>query len=70
MSKTRSKQGIEEKWGDRSNVSKTIVNKALSEVWDIAPMGQWELAHLCLRLGRSKALSKYGGITPMFLRPL
>ena len=27
MSKTRSKQGIQEKWVDRSNVSKTIVNQ-------------------------------------------
>ena len=27
MSKTRSKQGIEEKWGDRSNVFKTIVKQ-------------------------------------------
>ena len=47
-----------------------FISKALREVLDIAPMGQWELAHLCLILGRSKALSKYGGITPMFLRPL
>ena len=70
MYKTRSKQGSEGKWGDHSNVSKTIVNKALSEVWDIAPMGQWELAHLCLRLGQSKALRKYGKIYPIFLRPL
>ena len=29
MSKTRSKQGIEEKWGDRSNVSSTIVNQGI-----------------------------------------
>ena len=29
MSKTRSKQDIEEKWGDRSNVSKTIVEQGL-----------------------------------------
>ena len=29
MSKTRSKQGIEEKGGDHSNVSKNIVNQGL-----------------------------------------
>ena len=27
ISKTRSKQGIEDKWGDCSNVSKAIVNQ-------------------------------------------
>ena len=30
MSKTRSKQGVEEKWGDRCNVSKTIVKQGFS----------------------------------------
>ena len=29
MSKTRLKQGSEDKWGDRSNVSKTIVKQGL-----------------------------------------
>ena len=29
MSKTRSKQGIEDKWGDQSNVSKTIVKQGI-----------------------------------------
>ena len=29
MSKTRSKQGIEEKWGDRSNVFKTIMKQGI-----------------------------------------
>ena len=29
MSKTRSKQGIEDKWGDRSNVSKTILRQGI-----------------------------------------
>ena len=29
MSKTMSKQGVEEKWGDRSNVSKTIMKQGI-----------------------------------------
>ena len=29
MSKTRSKQGVEEKWGNRSNVSKTILKQGI-----------------------------------------
>ena len=31
MSKTRLKQGIEDKWGDFSNVSKNIVNQVIEE---------------------------------------
>ena len=44
-------------------------SKALREVRNIAPMGKYELAHLCLRLGQSKALRRNGGIAPMCLRP-
>ena len=33
MSKTRSKQGSEEKWGDCSNVSKTTVKQDIEEKW-------------------------------------
>ena len=40
-------------------------SKALREVWDIVPMGQWESACLSIRLGQSK-----GGIDPMCLRQL
>ena len=29
MSKTRSKQGIKEKWGDCTNVSKTIIKQGI-----------------------------------------
>ena len=32
-------------------------------------MGQYKLAHLCLRLGLSKALRENGGINPMCLIP-
>ena len=32
MSKTRSKQGIEEKWGHHSNVSKTIVKQGIEGI--------------------------------------
>ena len=53
MSKTRSKQGSEENWWDLSNVYNTIEKKDIEENWHFAPMGQLELAHLCLRLGRS-----------------
>ena len=57
MSNTRLKQDIEYKWGDLSNVSTTIVKKGIeAEVWYIAQMFQYELFHLCLRLGRFKAL--------------
>ena len=37
--------------GIASMVLRPFLSKALREVWDIAPMGQWELARLCLRLG-------------------
>ena len=41
MSETRSKQDIEDKWGDLSNVSKTILKQGIqTEVWYIAPMFQ------------------------------
>ena len=51
MSKTRLKQGIEDEWEDCSNVFKTIVKHGIeAEVWDIASMFQYELAHLCLTL--------------------
>ena len=42
-----------------------LQSKALREVWDIVPMGQWESACLCIRIGQSK-----GGIAPMCLRQL
>ena len=45
-------------------------SKASKEVSNIAPMGKYELAHLYLRLGRSNALRKNGGIAPMCLKPL
>ena len=47
-----------------------FISKALREVWDIAQIGQWALSHLCVRLGQSKALMKYGGIATMCIRPL
>ena len=41
MSKTRSKQVIEDKWGDLTNLSNTIVKQVIeAEVSDIAPMFQ------------------------------
>ena len=39
MSKTRPKQGIEEKWGDCSNVSKTIVKQGIEGSFGI--LRQW-----------------------------
>ena len=65
MSKTRSKQGIEENGGINPMCLIPFRSKVLRDVWDIAPMGKYELAHLCLRLGRRKALRKNGRITPM-----
>ena len=70
MSKTRSKQGIEGKCEDLYNVSKTFLKQVIeAEVWDISPMFQYELSHLCLRLDRSKSLRINRGISPMFLSP-
>ena len=64
MSKTRSKQDIEDKLEDFSNVSKTILKQGIeAEVWYIAPMFQYELADLCLRLGRSKILRRVGDLS-------
>ena len=71
MSKTSLKQGIEDKLGGLSNISNTIVKQDIeAEARDIAPMFQYELAHLCLRLGLIKALNRNEGIAPMCLRPL
>ena len=68
MPNTRSKQDIEEKWDDLSNFPKTIVKQlVVAEVWDIAPMFQYDLALLCIRLGQSKALRINVGISPMCL---
>ena len=71
MSKTRLKQDTEVKLEDLSNVSNTIVKQGIeAEVWDIAPMFQYELARLCLRLVRSKTLRENRMIAQIYLRPL
>ena len=52
MSKTRSKQGIEEKEeGIVPMCLRPLGSKALREVWDIAPMRQWPLASHNLKEG-------------------
>ena len=37
-------------------------------VWDIAPMDQWGLAHLCLSIGQRKSVRRNGRIARMCLR--
>ena len=54
MSKTRSKQGSEE-WGNRSNVSKTIVNQSIEE-----SLGYCANGPMGVSLSMSKTWSKQG----------
>ena len=62
MSNTRPKKGSE-KGGIAPMCLRPLRGKVLRGVWDILPMGQWESARLCIRLGLSK-----GGIAPICLR--
>ena len=43
MSKTGLKQGIEEKWGDHSNVSKTIVKQGIEGSLGYCADDHWEI---------------------------
>ena len=65
MSKTRLKQGSEDKWGDRSNVSKTIVKQGLEGCLGYCDNMPMTIGQTDYEEGGLK-----GGIAPMCLRPL
>ena len=68
MSKTRSKIGSKGNGGISPRCLRQLRSKASREVWNIEPMGQYELTDLCIRLVRSKTLSINEGIAPMCLK--
>ena len=65
MSKTRSKQVSEEKWGDRSNVSKKILKQGIEGSFEYCANVPMIIDNTDYEEGGQK-----GGIAPMCLRPL
>ena len=65
MSNTRSKQGVEGKWEDCSNLSKTIVKQCIE-----GSLGY--CANLPMNIGKTdyEEGGEKGGVSPMCLRPL